>query len=247
MKPQLESAGILPLLLLIARPAAGKSEIIDYLAGIEAEERRRRFHLGGLEVLDDFPLLWEWFEEDGVLSQLGHPRLHTSEEGAFKQTYLWDVLIRRLCLGYRKLLAADPTLHERRTVILEFSRGSEHGGYVRAFSQLAEEVLSRAAVLYVRVSYAESRRKNRRRFNPDRPYSILEHSLPEENMERLYREDDWEQLSGADPHYLEVQGCRLPHTVLENEDDVTTRGGEALGRRLEEALGRLWEIVQARR
>lgn len=34
------------VLVLIARPAAGKSEIIDYLAQTPPEERWRRFHVG---------------------------------------------------------------------------------------------------------------------------------------------------------------------------------------------------------
>jgi hypothetical protein len=75
-------------------------------------------------------------------------------------------------------------------VLLEFSRGSEHGGYARAFAHLSEAVLPMLSVVYVRVSFEESRRKNRRRFNPDRPYSILEHGLPDSKLERLYRDDD---------------------------------------------------------
>ena len=41
---------------------------------------------------------------------------------------------------------------------------------------------------------------------------------------------------------MTVKGIRVPYVVFENEDDVTTAGGEALGRRLEEALGRLWML-----
>jgi len=85
-------------LILIGRPASGKREIIDYLSYLEAKERRRRFHLGELFVIDDFPMLWTWFEEDKLLSQMGKPRLHTDEQGYFKHDYLWDLLVRRMCL-----------------------------------------------------------------------------------------------------------------------------------------------------
>ena len=236
----MSQAGIFPILALIGRPASGKSEILDYLRRLSQPERLVRFHLGELRILDDFPLLWAWLEEDHLLAELGHPRLHTSADGYFLQSYLWDLLIRRLGLEYEKLLREEPDLHERKTVLLEFSRGSEHGGYGRAFAHLSDAVLERLSVLYVRVSFEESQRKNRRRSNPDRPYSILEHSLPDSKLERLYRDDDWPALSARDPRFLLIQGRRVPYAVFENEDDLTTSGGEALGTRLDQVLGQLW-------
>jgi hypothetical protein len=233
------------ILLLIARPAAGKSEIIDYLKRTGVATRRQRFHIGDFEEIDDFPMLWAWFEEDHILSQLGHPRLHTTEDGYFKAHYLWDLLIRRICLEYNKRLRDNPAYHDRFTTIIEFARGSEHGGFARAFEHLSQDVVQRVAMLYINVSYEESLRKNRQRFNPDRPDSILGHGLPDEKMERLYKENDWAQLSAADPAFIIIQGQRVPYVVFENEDDVTTGRGEALGARLEETLGRLWQLYQA--
>ena len=235
--------GILPLLLLTGRPASGKSEILEYLRRTPAAERRRRFHIGEPVVLDDFPLLWAWFEEDHLLAEMGHGRLHTTPDGWFLGPHLWDLLVRRLSLEYDKLARGDPRLHERATVLLEFSRGSEHGGYARAFAHLSEAVLERLAVLYVRVSFQESQRKNRRRFNPDRPHSILEHGLPDEKLARLYREDDWDRLAAEDPCFLTMREHRVPYAVFENEDDLTTPGGEALGKRLEQVLGGLWGLA----
>ncbi len=43
------------ILLLIARPGAGKSEVIDYLKRTPLEERKSRFHIGEFEEIDDFP------------------------------------------------------------------------------------------------------------------------------------------------------------------------------------------------
>jgi hypothetical protein len=239
----LSGPGIFPVLLLTGRPASGKSEILEYLRHAPAAERRRRFHVGELAVLDDFPMLWAWFEEDWLLAEMGRERLHTTPDGYFLGPHLWDLLVRRLCLEYDKLLRADPELHARATVLLEFSRGSEHGGYARAFAQLSEAVLERLAVVYVRVSLQESLRKNRRRFNPEKPHSILEHGLPDEKLERLYREDDWDRLA-ADRRFLLIGDRQVPYAVFENEDDLTTPGGETLGRRLEEVLGGLWALVR---
>ena len=154
------------VILLVGRPASGKSEILDFLNHTSADDRRRRFHIGELDVLDDFPMLWTWFEEDDLLSRkLGLPRLHTDAEGYFDPPGLWQLLIERLSLEYHKRLR-NPAYHNSITALIEFSRGREHGGYREAFQHLSDEILRRAALVYVRVSFAESLRKNRRRFNP---------------------------------------------------------------------------------
>ena len=237
----------LDLIILIGRPASGKSEIIDFLTHLPAGERRRRFHLAELEVLDDFPMLWVWFEEDAILStKFGLPRLHTDAEGYFKFLELWHLLIERLCLEYGKKLRDDPAYHEHHTLLIEFARGSSRGGYAGAFQHLSDEVLAHAAILYVRVPFEESLRKNRRRFNPDRPDSILEHGLSDEKMEQLYKEDDFASLTQGDSGWIEIRGQRLPFAVFPNEDDITTDKPEQLAARLESVLGQLWQLHQDR-
>ena len=231
-------------LILLGRPGSGKSEIIDYIQHTAPEARARRFHLGEVDVLDDFPMLWAWFEEDHILSKvLGKPRLHTTEDGYFQYEYLWHLLIERLSLEYQKRLR-EADYHATYTTLIEFSRGKQHGGYRAAFPHLSDEVLQHAVILYVHVSLAESLRKNRRRFNPERPDSILEHALPDEKLKRLYGEDDFLELAAADPHYLSIRGQRVPYVIFENEDDVTTPRGEALGARLDETLQKAWELWQ---
>ena len=233
-----------PILILNARPGAGKSEIVHPLQAIPVEERIRRFHIGPLHVLDDFPMLWSWFEEDRLLEQeFGRPRLHTTPDEYFLHQDFWHLLIRRLCLAYEKFVRDELQPH---TVLLEFSRGAEHGGYRAAYQHLSREILRQAATIYIRVSYAESLRKNRRRFNPDRPDSVLEHGLSDEKLERLYSADDWDEWTVSEPNFLPLKDQRVPYVVFENEDDVTTRGGEPLLARLETTLSRLWTIYTAR-
>jgi len=231
------------VIFLIARPAAGKSEIIDYLKRTPEAERRGRFHIGAFDELDDFPMIWAWFEEDAILARMGKPRLHTDAQGYFLHNYFWHVLIERLDLEYGKLLRDQPNYHDTRSVIVEFARGSEHGGFSEAFQHFSEDTLRRGAVLYLKVSWEESLRKNRRRFNPDRPDSILEHSVPDEKLEKMYKASDWEQFSAGDPEFITIKGVKVPYAVFENEDDVTTARGPELGQRLEETLGRLWQIA----
>jgi hypothetical protein len=233
--------GTFDILFLVARPAAGKSEIIDYLKRTDKQERVSRFHIGEFTELDDFPILWVWFEEDRILAEMGHPRLHTDDQEHFSHPYMWNVLIRRLALEYQKLMR-DRSGDEGPTTIVEFSRGSSHGGYREAFRHFPEEMLRCGAIMYIKVSWEESLRKNRRRFNPDRPDSVLEHGLPDAKLERLYHQSDWDAFTAADPEFVNVNGVLIPYTVFENEDDVTTEWGEALGRRLEQTLGELWNL-----
>lgn len=229
---------IFPILILNARPAAGKSEIIHTLQQVPVDERMARFHIGPMKVFDDFPLLWAWFEEDDLLEQVfSLPRLHTTPDGYFLHEAYWHLLIRRLSLAYEKWRRDKGDGY---TAIIEFSRGSDHGGYAAAYEHLSEAICRQAAALYVRVSFAESMRKNRLRFNPERPDSILQHGLSDEKMARLYRHDDWDHFAAGDGRYLDVEGSRIPFAVFENEDDVTTHSGEALYKRLETTLNELW-------
>jgi hypothetical protein len=233
-------------IILIGRPASGKSEITHYLTHLPDNLRRERFHIARLEVHDDFPMLWAWFEEDDILSKkFGLPRLHSDEGGYFKFQELWHLLIERLSLDYGKLVRDDPSYHEHSTCMIEFSRGSEHGGYAKAFQHLSDEVLARAAIMYVRVPYKESLRKNRRRYNPDKPDSILEHGLPDEKMERLYRDDDFASVASGDSGLIEIRGRFVPFVVFPNEDDVTTDKPDQLAARLESVLGELWKLYQS--
>jgi hypothetical protein len=233
-----------PILIFNARPAAGKSEILHALRNLPERERIDRFHVGPLHVIDDFPMLWAWFEEDALLEQVFHrARLHTDADGVFLHHDFWHLLIHRLRLETEKFERDQAEPH---TIVLEFSRGAEQGGYRAAYRHLSPSILERAACLYVRVSYEESRRKNRRRFNPDRPDSILEHGLSDEKLERLYQDDDWTDFTARDTEFLTAEGVRVPYAVFENEDDVTTNGGEILYSRLEMTLDRLWRLAHRR-
>jgi hypothetical protein len=235
------------VLILLGRPGSGKSETGRFLTELSESELRQRYHLAGLDILDDFPMLWVWYEEDALLSEkFNLPRLYMDEDGYFKYRELWHLLIERLSLEYRKRVRDNGNYHEKHTTLIEFSRGSEHGGYAEAFQHLSDEVLARAAILYVRVSYEESLRKNRRRFNPGRPDSILEHALDDKKMERLYREDDFATIARGDSGLIDIRGQRVPFAVFPNEDDVTTDKPEQLAARLESVLGELWNIYRSR-
>lgn len=231
------------VIILIGRPAAGKSEVIDYLKKTPVEDRLRRFGIGEFDEIDDFPMLWTWFEEDAILEKrLGKPRIHTDADGYFLHQYQWDLLIERIGLEYDKHLR-DENYHTTRTAVIEFSRGTEHGGYASAFAHLTDRILERAVIVFIDVTYEESLRKNRKRYNPARPDSILEHGLPDEKLERLYRHIDWDEVSAASPTHIEIKGRAVPYVVFHNVPSKTDDPA-LLGPALEDVFERAAAIVQ---
>jgi hypothetical protein len=241
---------IFPILILNGRPAAGKSEIIDFLKKLPVEDRRDRYHIGEVEEFDDFPILWERFEDDDLFEKNGRPRLISNAEFSyqgetlpgytFKDRFFWDFLIQKLCFNYEKAVAQRPGYHDATTAVVEFARGSEHGGWKQAYSQLSDAVLERAGVIYIDVSWEESLRKNRRRFNPDKPDSILEHALEDKKIEMLYRDSDWSEVSAANPDFLSIRDHRVPYAVFDNMPEITDQPHK-LGEHLREVTDRLWK------
>lgn len=237
----MKEENIFSVILLIARPGAGKSEIIHYLSNLDEGEREKNYHIGQLVTIDDFPYLWRWFEEDHLLSQMGNKRLYTDEEGYFKETCFWDLLIQMINLEFDKFMR-DSAHTNQQTIIIEFSRGKEHGGYKHALPLLSPDILKKLSILYVDVPWEESLRKNRQRFNPEKPDSVLEHSLPDSKLERLYRECDFKEMVNGFQGTVQVNGLKIPYAIFDNHDDVTTARDAALGARLKDVLETLWQI-----
>jgi hypothetical protein len=241
---------IFEILILNGRPAAGKSEILDFLKKTPLQERMRRFHVGEFEEFDDFPILWEAFEDDDLYEKHGKPRLisngtftykgETNPGYTFKDQFYWNFLLMKLSRKYAKRVAENPNYHRTTTAIFEFARGSEHGGWREAYPNLSDDVLSKACTVYINVPWEESLRKNRKRHRPGKEDSILHHSLEDKKMEMLYKESDWDEFSKKDPKYLNVRNFKVPYVVFENMPDKTTDLPPELGPYLEETLGKLW-------
>jgi hypothetical protein len=229
-----------PVLILTGRPAAGKSEVIAFLKSTPPAERLGRFRIGEFEELDDFLYVWETFEVDDMLTQHGRPRLWTDEKYWFRDDFIWDLYLERINLEYRKKIARDPAYHDGKTTLIEFARGGERG-IAHALDCLHPDILSRAALVYIRVSYQESVRKNRARARKGEEHSILYHSLPDEKMEYYYRTNDWEEIAARDPSYISVKDYRVPYAVFENEPEKT--GDPArIGTELERVTEKLWAL-----
>jgi hypothetical protein len=229
-----------PILIVTGRPAAGKSEVIDFLKKCDPVVRLERYHIANFEELDDFLYVWETFELDDLMAGMGRERVWSDEKYWFKDPYIWDLYMKRLALDYRKKIVKDPCYHDRLTTLVEFARGGDNA-IRNALSFLSDDMLGKASLLYIRVSYEESVRKNRRRARKGEEDSILYHSLPDEKMEFYYRTNDWEQLEARDPHFIGVRDHRIPYAVFENMPEKTL-DPKLIADELERATAQLWRL-----
>jgi len=229
------------ILLLLGRPASGKSEFIDFMRHCPVEERARTYHIAPFHEIDDFPILWQKFEEDDVWEELGRGRLHSKRcngNYAVCDDDLWPFLIERINAAARPFLDV-PTFIGHRTMIIEFSRGGA-SGYADALSRLSPRILERASALYVSVSFEESWRRNIARYDEKARDGILTHSVPREEMERSYGTDDWLSLTDGDCGLLELGDISLPYATLPNEPESVDP--VVLGARYRQALEFLYAL-----
>ena len=209
-----------PIVILIGRPAAGKSELIDFLKKTPVEERLKRFGIGEFDEIDDFIYVWDTFENDDILAKHGKERVFTDEKYYFKDHFIWNLFIEKINLAYKKKISENPNYHDSKTCIIEFSRGGEKA-FQEAFSYLSDEILSKAVIIYIKVSYEESCRRNEKRKRKNLEHSILFHSLPQEKMEYYYRTNDWDELTKNDPDYIFFKNYKIPYVEFINEPEKT--------------------------
>lgn len=92
------------VLLLLALPASGKSEVRNFMANIEPERLKRDFHVGENLQLDDFPYVFIMRRIDEELEKLGQPRMFYPGEVPFYDGRDWGTLCNLLNEDYHDLL-----------------------------------------------------------------------------------------------------------------------------------------------
>jgi len=233
------------VLLLLGRPASGKSEFIDFMTRCPTSERATLHHIAPFAVVDDFPILWQLFEDDDLWEVLGKGRLYSKRcNGNYAVTdhALWPFLIHKINRSVAPMLS-NPRAMQGRSLIVEFSRGGATG-YTDAFAQLSDEILRRAAILYVSVSFEESWRRNVARYDEDDKGGILTHSVPREEMEKSYGIDDWHDIAPDSLGTLSVRGFEIPYATMPNEPE--SKDFAVLAPRYRGALQPLFEIWSQR-
>lgn len=241
------TADAFDVLLLLGRPASGKSEFIDFMTKLPSSERAERFALGPLRILDDFPILWDLFEQDDLWESVRHERRWSKrcdENYAVTDDAVWGYLMEQLNRRAVPLLAAHPVGAMPFTILMEFSRGGPTG-YYDALHRLSPEILKRAAALYISVSFDESWRRNVARYDQARRDGVLTHSVPREEMERTYGQDDWRSLTQDPLGTLRIRHVDLPYATLNNEPE--SKDPSILADRYRAALAPLYSLWRDRR
>jgi predicted kinase len=127
--------------------------------------------------------------------------------------------------------------YDTKTLFIEFSRGGEVS-YAKTLDIFDEEVLKRSAIFYVKTPFDECWRRNVARYEEKRKFSVLEHMVPREQMERLYQNDDWGELtSDKSEGFVTINGVKVPFVTMDNE--IELKEPEAFGERYKEALDKL--------
>lgn len=123
----------------------------------------------------------------------------------------------------------------KKTIIIEFSRGGADGslmplpepyGYRYSLPKLEKEILKKASILYINVSAEDSRDKNEKRRDPNKPGSILNHYVPKLVMYNDYGCDDinWMIKNSNKKNFVSVvknedQEYYIPISILDNMAD----------------------------
>lgn len=236
-------------LLVLGRPACGKSEFIDFLKHA-TDGMRRQLHIGRFEEVDDFSWLWDKFVDDAIWEKAGYERLYTEEYMpgnpglAPRGAKLFDFCMHKFnkVIGEQYLDRED--FYRDSTLLIEFSRGGADG-FRRALGLLDRAILTPAAIFYIDVSREESWRRNVARYQEKLRHSILAHMVPRQTYDYFYDVNDWATLTGGRPAgWLEINGLPVPFVTMNNEPESTDPA--VLAERYGAALGRLWELRSQR-
>jgi hypothetical protein len=96
------------IVLLMALPASGKSEVRRFLANVEPERLQKDFHIGANLQLDDFPYVHMMRRADDELAKLGKNRVFfKSGDKPFIDPRDWGTLIHLLNEDYRDLMGKN--------------------------------------------------------------------------------------------------------------------------------------------
>lgn len=99
---------MIPVLLLLALPASGKSEVRRYLASLDPERRAKELYIGESVQLDDYPYVHLMRRADAALTRAGEaPAFFAGEDASFRDPRDWGTLARLLAQDYAAVLRAE--------------------------------------------------------------------------------------------------------------------------------------------
>lgn len=232
-------------LFVLGRPASGKSEFIDFVKKTPILERVEQFHIGAFEEMDDYPMLAEKFQEEDIWQKLTGMRPFTAldpDGPVITDLSLFNFAAERINHLILQRYVPNPPFYDDHTLLIEFSRGMEIG-YQETLGFMDARVLEKGAIFYIKTSPKECQRRNIARYEEKKKFSILAHKVPEQQMQGLYRDDDWDTWTeGKDSGWLVMNGVKVPFVVLDNE--IESKDPKVLAERYGKALDTLADLYR---
>lgn len=139
---------VFDIVLLIALPASGKSEVRNFMANVEPDRLRTEFHIGENLQLDDFPYVFMMRRIDDELESMGHDRIFYPSETPLIDGRDWGTLINLLNEDYHDM-ANRNVVHPASAAQLLFDRydrAALQAGIAPRLGLLGEEVRKELAV-----------------------------------------------------------------------------------------------------
>lgn len=160
---------------LLGIPGCGKSEIYRRLS----ERLVSEGIVEDCERFDDYPILWDYFQEDG-------PKTEPCEDGGYLilDDTLWDDVLEDLDEKCRDASDSDSA------IFIEFARGENR----EALENFSDEIMDNAVILYIHCPFDEAWRRNVERHEQALEEGTDDHLVSREEMEKTYGEVDREQL-----------------------------------------------------
>lgn len=153
---------VFDIVLLLALPASGKSEVRNLLANIEPERLRSEFHIGQTLQLDDFPYVHMMRRIDDELMYMGEPRIYYPGEAPLINGRDWGTLCHLLNEDYHDLLNRNRirTDSAARLLFDRLDRASVQAGLLPRMGLLRPEIRSRLADILEEESQVMLEEKN---------------------------------------------------------------------------------------
>jgi len=232
-------------LFLLGRPAAGKSEFIDFMQKTPPNERAEAYHIGNFSIMDDFFWLWEKFMEDDMWEEAGYERIWSvKQNGNYSvrrdKFQLYDIMFAKFNHEIGNIVTNE-NFYDNNTIVIEFSRGRDKA-YREALQRISENILKKAAILYIDVDFDESWRRNVARYKEKLKSSSLSHMAPRETMEYFYKTDDWHAITkNKRSGFLTINNIDIPFVTMNNTPELKER--DALAKRYSPYLDELFDIT----
>lgn len=236
-------------LMLIGRAGSGKSELIDFLKNVDEASRLEKYHIGAFTEVDDFPWIHAMFKDEDIWEELGRPRRYSRRiENVYATTdyEIYSFTIMKFNVEIRKHFINTPGFYKNNTLFIEYARGRDNG-YRDALNLFDREILEHTAVFYMDNTFEESMRRNIvRSSDSDVNQTVLNHKVPVEVMEHLYKTHDWYELTGKKASgYVEVKGVKVPFVTVWNIPE--SHDFKVLEGRYSPPLKDLWRLYSAGR